>query len=120
MNSVALSGNVRTSHIARLCRRPSAETIVGACQPMYRPAVTAARSEEHTSELQSRYLVCRLLLEKKKKQEFTPNPTTTKTNRVIRPHSTEPKLAHPLCDWSPATLALARAIRCTFFTQSRS
>src|SRR5258707_10554344 len=31
-----------------------------------------ARSEEHTSELQSRqYLVCRLLLEKKKK---TPNP----------------------------------------------
>src|SRR3712207_7223411 len=33
-----------------------------------RPTV-AARSEEHTSELQSRqYLVCRLLLEKKKKQ----------------------------------------------------
>src|SRR3712207_7331803 len=30
---------------------------------------TAARSEEHTSELQSRqYLVCRLLLEKKKKK----------------------------------------------------
>src|SRR2546425_8110340 len=30
----------------------------------------AARSEEHTSELQSlAYLVCRLLLEKKKKQE---------------------------------------------------
>src|SRR3712207_7915471 len=33
------------------------------------PAATATRSEEHTSELQSRqYLVCRLLLEKKKKQ----------------------------------------------------
>src|SRR3712207_7659079 len=31
-------------------------------------AVTLTRSEEHTSELQSRqYLVCRLLLEKKKK-----------------------------------------------------
>src|SRR3712207_7820630 len=30
----------------------------------------AGRSEEHTSELQSRqYLVCRLLLEKKKKQD---------------------------------------------------
>src|SRR5205823_14955578 len=30
------------------------------------------RSEEHTSELQSRaYLVCRLLLEKKKKSQFT-------------------------------------------------
>src|SRR3712207_8215668 len=32
---------------------------------------SAWRSEEHTSELQSRqYLVCRLLLEKKKKTEF--------------------------------------------------
>src|SRR3712207_7067785 len=34
------------------------------------------RSEEHTSELQSRqYLVCRLLLEKKKKQIITPANT---------------------------------------------
>src|SRR3712207_7174059 len=33
------------------------------------------RSEEHTSELQSRqYLVCRLLLEKKKKSQFTESP----------------------------------------------
>src|SRR3712207_8694577 len=33
-----------------------------------RASAVAARSEEHTSELQSRqYLVCRLLLEKKKK-----------------------------------------------------
>src|SRR3712207_7455973 len=32
---------------------------------------TASRSEEHTSELQSRqYLVCRLLLEKKKKNQL--------------------------------------------------
>src|SRR5262245_66323192 len=34
------------------------------------PALPAARSEEHTSELQSlRHLVCRLLLEKKKKKQ---------------------------------------------------
>src|SRR2546425_2130173 len=34
-------------------------------------AATGARSEEHTSELQSlAYLVCRLLLEKKKKQNM--------------------------------------------------
>src|SRR3712207_7613758 len=34
----------------------------------------APRSEEHTSELQSRqYLVCRLLLEKKKNQKMTSN-----------------------------------------------
>src|SRR3712207_8487319 len=35
----------------------------------YTPCTRAARSEEHTSELQSRqYLVCRLLLEKKQKK----------------------------------------------------
>src|SRR3712207_7995896 len=35
------------------------------------------RSEEHTSELQSRqYLVCRLLLEKKKNHNYTTNLTT--------------------------------------------
>src|SRR2546425_7459603 len=35
-----------------------------------------ARSEEHTSELQSlAYLVCRLLLEKKKKNDDIYNPT---------------------------------------------
>src|SRR3712207_8127673 len=37
------------------------------------PAPPGARSEEHTSELQSRqYLVCRLLLEKKKNQTLLP------------------------------------------------
>src|SRR3712207_6873315 len=36
------------------------------------------RSEEHTSELQSRqYLVCRLLLEKKKKKKYASPPTYT-------------------------------------------
>src|SRR3712207_7482024 len=36
------------------------------------------RSEEHTSELQSRqYLVCRLLLEKKKKQRLSTNTPQT-------------------------------------------
>src|SRR5207249_11558428 len=44
----------------------------GAAQALYRPARARhqllLRSEEHTSELQSRFdLVCRLLLEKKKK-----------------------------------------------------
>src|SRR3712207_7597852 len=38
-------------------------------------AVEAERSEEHTSELQSRqYLVCRLLLEKKMEGEANRNP----------------------------------------------
>src|SRR5690554_6982495 len=35
------------------------------------PTITSSRSEEHTSELQSRpHLVCRLLLEKKNKTSF--------------------------------------------------
>src|SRR3712207_7535406 len=39
--------------------------------PVASPEVAASRSEEHTSELQSRqYLVCRLLLEKKKNQLY--------------------------------------------------
>src|SRR3712207_7932165 len=43
------------------------------------------RSEEHTSELQSRqYLVCRLLLEKKKK-------TTSLEFRTVRTASYEPR-----------------------------
>src|SRR3712207_8840069 len=41
------------------------------------------RSEEHTSELQSRqYLVCRLLLEKKKKQKKPHNTTTIETQDI--------------------------------------
>src|SRR5699024_11278172 len=45
-------------------RRPAMPTALGSYGPGRR-----ARSEEHTSELQSRFdLVCRLLLEKKKKK----------------------------------------------------
>src|SRR3712207_7199577 len=64
------------------------ETVPGGCKLKYesklkKPLVD--RSEEHTSELQSRqYLVCRLLLEKKK---YTCSPLiTTKTNNQ-HPHS---------------------------------
>src|SRR5258707_9782689 len=48
----------------------------------------ATRSEEHTSELQSRqYLVCRLLLEKKKQRRraLVPHPHCARTSR--RPRS---------------------------------
>src|SRR3712207_6900329 len=48
--------------------------LVGRMQPEAQTATVdpAVRSEEHTSELQSRqYLVCRLLLEKKKNHELT-------------------------------------------------
>src|SRR5215813_15300769 len=50
------------------------------------------RSEEHTSELQSRpHLVCRLLLEKKKNNHPTQNAKLTATHR-LRSHSQNPNL----------------------------
>src|SRR3712207_7815445 len=45
---------------------------------------SASRSEEHTSELQSRqYLVCRLLLEKKKIFTSSPRIHTTDITHII-------------------------------------
>src|SRR6266487_4913344 len=50
--------------------------------PECAPPPPVARSEEHTSELQSPvHLVCRLLLEKKKN-----NTLTTKNKSTIRPY----------------------------------
>src|SRR3989442_11275798 len=57
-------------------------------QPGSRPP-TSPRSEEHTSELQSRpHLVCRLLLEKKKKWNKYFHASTSKHqtgNRYVQP-----------------------------------
>src|SRR5258707_11055070 len=55
-------------------RRKNGCRYASRCWPAAAPATPAScrsrRSEEHTSELQSRqYLVCRLLLEKKKKNK---------------------------------------------------
>src|SRR3712207_8102783 len=50
--------------------QPSGFPVNAAASPRS-PSPSHARSEEHTSELQSRqYLVCRLLLEKKKKHHI--------------------------------------------------
>src|SRR5438067_9449140 len=47
---------------------PAAKPILQPCLPSAPTTSAPSRSEEHTSELQSRFdLVCRLLLEKKKK-----------------------------------------------------
>src|ERR1039458_9297019 len=47
-----------------------------------------SRSEEHTSELQSlRHLVCRLLLEKKKKKTINTNQTKPKRSNHCEPLS---------------------------------
>src|SRR3712207_8548257 len=51
---------LRSAPVSTLLTAPALETAVG---------TPPLRSEEHTSELQSRqYIVCRLLLEKKKKE----------------------------------------------------
>src|SRR5438445_7204948 len=54
------------------------------------------RSEEHTSELQSRqYLVCRLLLEKKKKKKKKNKQEKSKTNQIqITTKNTDTKTIH--------------------------
>src|SRR5437867_9343105 len=54
----------------RRTARCSGRCACAAAAHAHRPLHRAVRSEEHTSELQSPYdLVCRLLLEKKKKHE---------------------------------------------------
>src|SRR3712207_7372423 len=65
--------------------------------PQSPPVHSCVRSEEHTSELQSRqYLVCRLLLEKKKKK-ITKIFTTLITNELStyhQPHITIPLMSY--------------------------
>src|SRR3712207_7853188 len=60
-------------------------------------AATPARSEEHTSELQSRqYLVCRLLLENKKHLSERAGPTLAHRRRRHRPRSHQRHRTHLL------------------------
>src|SRR3989449_2288720 len=58
--------------------------------------LSAERSEEHTSELQSRlHLVCRLLLEKKKKKNKYLKPTRRRHHHVVQFISERPHTQHP-------------------------
>src|SRR3712207_7052304 len=75
--SAGSRGRAPRTGTARAARRPGARlegaVMTDPAVPYNLPGGTgpAARSEEHTSELQSRqYLVCRLLLEKKKKINY--------------------------------------------------
>src|SRR5215467_15386499 len=64
-------------------RRPGARLRAGAGRPRERPG-RALRSEEHTSELQSPCnLVCRLLLEKKKKKLIPVLPYVKKNEAYV-------------------------------------
>src|SRR5438445_6248867 len=71
----------RLSSVVTFCAPNQTSPDVGS---MSRRIERPVRSEEHTSELQSRqYLVCRLLLEKKKKtKNKLKNDQTTKYNKA--------------------------------------
>src|SRR5947209_10971684 len=63
--SIASSSHFASAFPMSSCHQWSRPSRMGTSAPVRRKTTT--RSEEHTSELQSRqYLVCRLLLEKKK------------------------------------------------------
>src|SRR2546430_7161390 len=82
------------------------ENSMGAPQPGQNPPAT--RSEEHTSELQSQSnLVCRLLLEKKKKHDSSPTPSIhPATHAPPPPAADSPRTAPPAprTPTSPLTL----------------
>src|SRR3712207_7447480 len=65
-----LFSNWQVLFLERLAASSDATLAAVAAKAVKEVAYHAQRSEEHTSELQSRqYLVCRLLLEKKKKNK---------------------------------------------------
>src|SRR5436309_7795055 len=62
----AVRGGPRCPAVSRFLRPPPHPTSQTGQDPRHSPSASRGRSEEHTSELQSREnLVCRLLLEKK-------------------------------------------------------
>src|SRR3712207_7865127 len=72
-DTLTVAGNLGVAHVAAGHRRKGLKLMTSTLVDRVRvfgedhPATMTARSEEHTSELQSRqYFVCRLLLEKKK------------------------------------------------------
>src|SRR2546425_5402029 len=75
--------NLLTIPLPQLCKDPDRAPL-GACRTcLVRVEGQRGRSEEHTSELQSlAYLVCRLLLEKKKN-----NIHTYQLNKINKTHT---------------------------------
>src|SRR5207249_7193233 len=81
------------------------------------------RSEEHTSELQSRFdLVCRLLLEKKKKSHFRyppqswpqlqPNQATYHKRQKFQPRMALPVVVYQLQPYPPTSTQYQRRPIC--------
>src|SRR5437868_8671828 len=78
----SLKGPPKTGRRSRCARSR------GCHRPWRAGTTAAARSEEHTSELQSRFdLVCRLLLEKKKGRVNPPVVECASAKRIHEPHA---------------------------------
>src|SRR6266508_1060863 len=83
-----------------LFRSPSACGPFAEVPSLAPPVRCPTRSEEHTSELQSRgHLVCRLLLEKKKKRSHSALSSETRASRADRTAGGE----SPRCSCEPHT-----------------
>src|SRR2546430_11677199 len=97
---------VRTStKLTRMAARAKA------IQPPREYVKIIARSEEHTSELQSQSnLVCRLLLEKKKKREQTKYSRCPSVCQLSH-RSTPPYLSHSSLSHGPSHSSLQHAAR---------
>src|SRR5437899_9685974 len=80
---IGSSTAVSTAIAISIIRRPGFMMLSPPCRASAEPT----RSEEHTSELQSlRHLVCRLLLEKKKKKEYLFSKQLYATNILTARH----------------------------------
>src|SRR5947209_16398048 len=67
--TVEIGGKEISFETGKLAKQADGAVVVRSGETVVLGTAQGRRSEEHTSELQSRqYLVCRLLLEKKKKQ----------------------------------------------------
>src|SRR3712207_7601428 len=85
-DALPISPSSRTTSVASRAseRRRTGPRRSGASRTTFSAVLAPTRSEEHTSELQSRqYLVCRLLLEKKNKASIT-SLKTQPTHRLDR------------------------------------
>src|SRR5690625_1759923 len=80
--------------IASAARNPMTWEVWAGSPRRTNGASTSPRSEEHTSELQSRgHLVCRLLLEKKKKTKITHEDITKVSDQDREHHDTAPSVS---------------------------
>src|SRR3712207_8850371 len=71
-DALPISARTRHQRASRRCVAAPSPCAASRSRPYSRSVSSIPRSEEHTSELQSRqYLVCRLLLEKKKQINTT-------------------------------------------------